>query len=176
MIQFGVGANCMENHEFTIIFLASQPLCFNLFGELTKDLKLASDVLGDMSNGRVAHVTEVEFEWSPGRGEKRYTGDHSAFDIYVRFKNSKNERGFLGIEVKYHENLEESTQRTQKYFEVHGSRYKEIAAEMGCFRKNALDRLGQDTRLQQIWRDHLLAGSHLLRTEDGFEDGFFVLL
>ena len=156
--------------------LSSQPLCFNLFGELTRDLKLASHILGDMSNGRVAQVTEVEFEWSPGRGEKRYTGDHSAFDVYVRFKNSKSERGFLGIEVKYHENLEASKQETQKYYENHGDRYKEIAVEMGCFRKESLDRLGQDTRLQQIWRDHLLAGSHLLRTEDGFDDGLFILL
>ena len=34
--------------------LSSQPLCFNLFGELAEDLDLASQVLGDMSKGRLS--------------------------------------------------------------------------------------------------------------------------
>ena len=34
--------------------LSSQPLCFNLFGELTLDLDLATRALADMSEGRIA--------------------------------------------------------------------------------------------------------------------------
>jgi hypothetical protein len=44
---------------------------------------------------------------------------------------------------------------------------------MGCFRPHALERLSKKP-LQQIWRDHLLAGSH--RQHDNFDDGFFVFL
>ena len=37
--------------------LSSQPLCFNLFGELSLDLDLATEALSDMSGGRIArHV------------------------------------------------------------------------------------------------------------------------
>ena len=36
--------------------LSSQPLCFNLFGELAKDRALASQVLSDISKGQVAQV------------------------------------------------------------------------------------------------------------------------
>ena len=146
--------------------LSSQPLCFNLFGELQQNLALATDVIGDLTSGRVRQVTGIEFEHSPGRSDPRYTGDNSAFDVYVTFQTAQRGLGFIGIEVKYHENLRNKPAR-------HRSRYEEIAEMMGCFRQGKLNELkGQP--LQQIWRDHLLAGS--LRREDGFDDGFSVFL
>ena len=66
--------------------LSSQPLCFNLFGEMRHDLSLATAVFNDITSGRVRTVTSVEFEESPGRGDSRYTGDNSAFDVFVTFK------------------------------------------------------------------------------------------
>ena len=73
---------------------------------------------------------------------------------------------FIGIKVKYHEDLrgEAST---------HKAPHDEIADEMGCFAPDLRERL-RSMPLQQIWRDHLLAGA--LRHVDGFDDGFFVLL
>ena len=53
-----------------------------------------------MTNGRVHEVTEEDFEFSPGRGDVRFTGDRSAFDVYVRYKTQSNGSGFIGIEVK----------------------------------------------------------------------------
>ena len=151
--------------------LSSQPLCFNLFGELTLDLDLASRALADMSEGRIARVRAIDFEFSPGRKDSRYTGDRSAFDVYVRYETRSGGKGFAGIEVKYHENLDTGKEKT--HYEEHGERYDEIAGVMGCFREAALDRL-RGSRLQQIWRDHLLMGVH--KNVDGFEDAFFVLL
>ena len=153
--------------------LSSQPLCFNLFGELAEDLDLASQVLNDMSKGRVSRVTTIEFEWSPGRDNPRYTDDKSAFDVYVTYQNATGLRGFLGIEVKYHENLEE---KGENYYRPH---YDEVAAAMGCFHEEHLDRLRQVgcrrvDGLQQMWRDHLLMGAH--RQEDGFADACSVFL
>lgn len=146
--------------------LSSQPMAFNLFGHLHLDLALASNVLGEVSGGRVHRVTAVEFEFSPGRGEQRYTGDHSAFDVYVRFTTPTGESGFAGIEVKYHENLADPPAR-------HRPRYDEVAALMGCFQPAATPRLTSKP-LQQIWRDHLLVGAH--RLVDQFADGFFALV
>jgi len=153
--------------------LSSQPLCFNLFGELAEDLDLASQVLGDMSKGRVSRVTTIKFEWSPGRSDPRYTGDKTAFDVYVIYQNAKGQRGFLGIEVKYHENLEKKDKNSYR------PRYDEVAAEMDCFREEHLDTLRQCgqrrvSALQQMWRDHLLMGAH--RKVDGFEEACSVLL
>jgi hypothetical protein len=111
-------------------------------------------------------VTGIEFEWSPGSGDPKYTGDRSAFDVYVTFSSPDGSKGFIGIEVKYHENLigQAST---------HKARYDEIASQMDCFNESRLDDLKKQP-LQQIWRDHMLAGIH--KIVDGFEEGFFVFL
>lgn len=146
--------------------LSSQPLCFNLFAELHLDLKLATAVLKDLSSGRVEQVTGIEFEYSPGRGCAQYTGDNSAFDVFVTFETPARQAGFAGIEVKYHENLADKPA-------PHRERYDAVAGLMGCFRPEALPGL-RERPLQQIWRDHLLAGS--LRHTDGYADGFFAFL
>ena len=146
--------------------LSSQPLAFNLFAELQQDLGLASVVFKSLTEGRVDAVTSIEFEHSPGRGDYRYTGDRSAFDVFATYTTSDGKSGFAGIEVKYHENLIGKPAN-------HRLRYDEVAGLMGCFREDRRDDLKRQP-LQQIWRDHLLAGS-LLAAND-FSDGFFVFL
>ena len=146
--------------------LSSQPLCFNLFAELQRDLPLATDVMKNLTNGLVGSVTAIDFEWSPGRGDPSMTGDRSAFDVYVSFSSADDKKGFIGIEVKYHENLIGAAS-------PHKDRYDQIADQMGCFKESNREDL-KDQPLQQIWRDHLLAGIH--RIADGFEEGFFVFL
>jgi len=146
--------------------LSSQPLCFNLFGELTFDLDLATRALGDMTAGRIGRIVAIDFEYSPGRGDERYTGDRSAFDVYVRYETASGGRGFVGIEVKYHEGLDDPVAD-------HRPRYDQVGAEMKCFYVEQLPRL-RERPLQQVWRDHLLVGAHQL--VDGFDDAFFAFL
>ena len=155
-------------HRQNLLF--SQVLCFNLFGELTCDRDLATCVLADMSKGRVARVRAIKFEFSPGRQDRRYTGDNTAFDVYIQYETRSGGKGFVGIEVKYHERL--TTGRNED-FRRRGDRYNQIAEKMECFCDARLKCL-QGTPLQQIWRDHLLIGAH--KHTDEFEDAFFVLL
>ena len=151
--------------------LSSQPLYFNLFGELTLDLDLATRALADMSEGRIAKVRAIDFEFSPGRRDSSYTDDGTAFDVYVQYETRSGGNGFAGIEVKYHENLDTGDEK--KHYEEHGERYDKIAEAMGCFREAELGKL-RGSRLQQIWRDHLLMGVH--KDVHEFEDAFFVIL
>ncbi|MGH7285447.1 MAG: PGN_0703 family putative restriction endonuclease [Polyangiaceae bacterium] len=146
--------------------LSSQPLCFNVFAELSLDLDLASRALARLTSGRVSDVTSIDFEHSPGKGDARYTGDRSAFDVFVRYRAPGGKRGFAGIEVKYHEALGDRPSS-------HKPRYDEVARTMACFDTATSSRL-RDKPLQQIWRDHLLAGS-LLAAAD-FDEGFFAFL
>lgn len=147
--------------------LSSQPLCFNLFGPLAEDLDLATAALR-MLWPHIVQVTEIKFEWSPGRGDERYTGNRSAFDVFVAYR-SPTGRGFLGIEVKYHENLRGTvaTDPTQ--------RYPKIASRHGIFREGALVEL-QTLPLQQLWLDHLLALQLRASPDDGWDEGTFVFL
>ncbi len=146
--------------------LSSQPLAFNLFGPLQRNLDLATSVFAQMLPRRCARVTKIAFEFSPGRKDVRYTHDGSAFDVCVWFDTPEGGRGFTGIEVKYHENLNEEA-------DDHRRRYDEVATAMGCFRPQGREQL-RCRPLQQIWRDHLLAGAY--RLVDGFADGIFAYL
>ena len=146
--------------------LSSQPLCFNLFGELAEDLPLASRVMADLTGGRVDQVTAIDFEHSPGRRDPRYTGDKSAFDVFVSYELPSGRRGFVGIEVKYHEGLGDKEAD-------HRDRYDEVADLMGVFKPDCRDTVKRRP-LEQIWRDHLLAGA--LKTVDGYEAGLFAFL
>jgi hypothetical protein len=147
--------------------LSSQPLCFNLFGELAEDLALATRVFHDLLPNRVQQVTAIEFEWSPGRGENRFTGDRSAFDVFVRFLDARGRDGFVGIEVKYHESLKDKSAKLR-------ARYEEVADQSKAFKPAARDRL-RDRPLQQIWRDHLLAES-MVQANRKWNSGLFVFL
>ena len=147
--------------------LSSQPLCFNLFGPLAEDLDLATAALRLVWPNLITRVTAIRFEWSPGRGQQTYTGNRSAFDVFVAYDGAGG-RGFLGIEVKYHEDLSGTPAR-------HHGRYDEMAHEHGVFHNGALDRL-RVPALQQLWLDHLLALALRANPDDGWDEGTFVLL
>lgn len=146
--------------------LSSQPLCFNLFAELRFDLDLASRIVSQLTNGRFSSVQAIEFEYSPSRRDQRYTADRSAFDVFLNCTTDTGKRGFIGIEVKYHENLFGEPA-------PHRDRYDEIAGSMRCFRTESAQRF-KESPYQQIWRDHLLAGA--IQQADAYEDGMFVML
>ena len=148
--------------------LSSQPLCFNLFGELQRDLDLASRVFAGLLEDASIRVTGIEFEHSPGRGDQRFTADYSAFDVFVAYTSATATRGFVGIEVKYAESLGGAPAR-------HRPRYDEVAEAMGVFLPEARQRL-RKLPLEQFWRDHLLAASLLLHGGSGFEAGSFVVI
>jgi len=148
--------------------LSSQPLCFNLFGELHFDLALATKYFKQLFPDRIDEVTAVKFEYSPGRGDKKYIGDHSAFDAFIEF-NKDNKKGFIGIEVKYAESLREETKaKANKNFK---EQYATLTNTCGLFKPNSVDFLRQPP-LSQIWRDHLLC----IATQQDYDEGFFVFL
>jgi hypothetical protein len=146
--------------------LSSQPLCFNLFGELQFNKELASAFVTHFTRGRFTEVLEVEFEYSPSRSDARYSSDRSAFDVYLGCRTASGGRGFIGVEVKYHESLGDPVA-------PHRACYDKIAAQMGCFRTETYESL-QRKPLQQLWRDHLLSGA--IKSADEFEDALFVVL
>ena len=150
--------------------LSSQPLCFNLFGEFYYDLNLATRFFKKLFPERIDSITSIKFEYSAGRGNIEYTGDHSAFDVFVEYlRNGK--RGFIGIEVKYAESLkEESQEKAKETFKRHTSEYNRLTTDKH-FKPNAVEFVSK-TPLSQIWRDHLLSIAHL----KDYDEGFFVFL
>jgi len=150
--------------------LSSQPLCFNLFGELHFDHKLATKYFRKLFPKEIETVTDVLFEHSPGRGDIKFTGDHSAFDVFIEYTRGET-KGFIGIEVKYAESLKEETEKTAAAtYSKHHNEYKRLTTS-DIFKPNAIETL-KKTPLSQIWRDHLLS----IATKTIYDEGFFVFL
>jgi hypothetical protein len=148
--------------------LSSQPLAFSLFANLAEDLPAASRVFGHLWPDRISAVTEISFEYSPGRSLAKYTADRTAFDVFVKHTTPRGGRAFFGIEVKYHEALTDQPAE-------HRPRYDEVTAAMRCFKPEVVSALRQKP-VEQIWRDHMLAGAMLLDAEGGWEMGLYVFL
>ena len=146
--------------------LSSQPLAFNLFAIPSRDLDLATRWIRRLMNDPTLQVQAIDFEWSPGRGDPKYTGDRSAFDVFVRCIDVAGARTFIGIEVKYHERMDDPPARLRE-------RYEELAGRCGWFRQDRMTDL-RNKPLQQVWRDHLLAASLILSGD--FDNGRFVVL
>lgn len=151
--------------------LSSQPLCFNLFGELYFDLNLATTLFQHLFPERIDKVVAVKFEYSPGRKDPNYLNDRSAFDVFVEYAKD-NRKGFIGIEVKYQESLrEESKTKADENFAKNGERYTYWTKESNVFKPNSIEFLKQPP-ISQIWRDHLLC----FATKQDYDEGFFVFL
>ncbi len=159
---------CLPQKSTRLYLYITFDQVLNLFGELSLDMTLATAVFQEIFPGReIKNITHIEFEYSPGRGNDKYTGDSSAFDVFVAYRNMKDEKGFVGIEVKYTEKLYDEPSS-------HKSRYEEIAELSAIFDMSFLPQL-KDKPIQQIWRDHLLALSMFKANED-YAIGDFVFL
>lgn len=148
--------------------LSSQPLAFNIYGELKRDLELATSVFRELYTDReINKITAIEFEYSPGRRNTKYTGDSSAFDVFVEYENKLDQKCFFGIEVKYAEELNDEPA-------THKKSYVSISKKSEIFEMSNLPRLKQKP-IQQIWRDHLLTLS-LFVTNNDYIIGDFIYL
>ena len=161
--------------------LSSQPLCFNLFGELKKDSNKALKFFNLIYRDYFSSIDNVFFEYNPARRDPRLTGDRSAFDVFVEYTSKLGKKGFIGIEVKYAETLREGADSVQdilnKQFcdepRTRKDRYEELSE--GLFRKKEF-KLLETLPYFQIWRDHLLAVSMCKAFPDKYDEGFFMFL
>lgn len=87
--------------------------------------------------------------------------------MFVEHTTPTGARGFIGIELKYHEALNDLPARLRP-------RYEQIATAMAAFHVEKVAELRREP-LQQVWRAHLLAGSMLL-ADFGYATGMFVFL
>ena len=131
--------------------LSSQPLCFNVFGNLKLDLTKASSFFRELLPDFVASVEDIYFEHSPGRGDATYTEDHTAFDVFVCCTTTDGFSGFVAIEVKYSETMAEPLATVR-------ARHDELSTAVGVYRTPDATGL-RNAPLQQLWREHLLSRS-----------------
>lgn len=146
--------------------LSSQALTINLFGPLKRDIQAATLTFQRLFPTFVAAVDDIWFEHSPGRGDRSFTGDHTAFDALVLCRTPEGRKGFIALEVKYTEVMSGTPIAA-------GSAFDSLASRSGIYSDPASHIL-RTRSLQQLWREHLLAYSML---ETGlYETGRFAIV
>lgn len=175
------GDRLIEETRLRSNLLSSQPLCFNLFGELKLNLKKALQFFNTLYDNYFKSIDKIEFEYNPARRDPRLTGDRSAFDAFVEYTSVFGEKGFIGIEIKYSETLNEGAVTVEdilnKQFcnepRTRRDRYRELSE--GLFAETSYEELEQLPAFQ-IWRDHLLAVSMCKAFPEKYDEGIFLFL
>ncbi|MDR2596378.1 MAG: hypothetical protein LBC76_03545 [Treponema sp.] len=163
-----------EEYRFKCNLLTSQSLCFNLFGEFLDRKDVLLKIFNEMKPNLMDKITEIKFEYSPGRGDEKYLGDHTAADVFIEYEKD-NEKSFLGIETKYVESLtEESHKDAESNFKRH-PQYKKITESCGLFKPDVINDIKKPP-YSQIWRDHLLTISLKMGEKKLYNNGYFVYL
>lgn len=165
LIYREIGA-VIEEERLRENLLSSQPICFNAFGPLKLDLRLATAVFAELLPGFMAEVTDIRFEHSPARGHGAFTADGTAFDLLVRGHTGTGQRAFVAIEMKYTEGCTEPLPRFSGQFDA-------IAAGSNLF-VDPTDPNLRANPVQQLFRQGCLAAA-MLRNEL-YDVGIHVLI
>ncbi|WP_129676540.1 hypothetical protein [Candidatus Chloroploca sp. Khr17] len=128
--------------------LSSQPMCFNLFGQLRDNPDLARKLVSSLiPDYPVDEVIEIALEVS---NLHEVLKDNTAFDAMIRYRSGQ-ERRFVGIETKYSEPFSAKkgagTKARYRYWFDHADRW---------WRPDTYDKL-LGANYQQLWRNHMLA-------------------
>lgn len=151
-----VKSQTLDKERLRRDLLSSMPMAFNLFGEASRHDK-SRVALASLFGVPAAEVSDLVFEWSPGRRSDDYTRDRTAFDVALRLGGPDEPRTVVGIETKYHEHsARESVPRDWTRYEDQTAFLVREAENSGEFVDGWQEHVLK-TDLRQIWRDHLLA-------------------
>jgi hypothetical protein len=146
--------------------LSSMPLTFNLLAPWGHALERASSYLVELLPTFSGAARQLLFEHSPGRGNPRFTNDHTAFDALIRYSDGHDRNGFVAFEVKYSENMREPMPELKP-------RHAELSDASSLFTDPAAAAL-RSNPLQQFWREHLLAQSMI--ANGLYDEGYLVTI
>jgi hypothetical protein len=145
--------------------LRSKHIPFNLFVPLAKDKDYFRKVISDILRSDILSVECIKIEYAP-YPRKKYLNDATSFDTYIEYTNAANEKGIIGIEVKYTEREYKRREKSKEadFVDSADSRYWTVTRKIRLFKPESLNKLKEDT-FRQVWRNHILGESIL--QEDG---------
>ena len=154
--RLGASGGILAEDRLRRNLLSSQPLCFNLFGYLGQLPDLSALLPWVQIHAPEASgIERILLEYAPSAAE--LGGEplgRSAFDAFIEYRLPGGQRGFVGVETKYHEDLSKGLSlpkpgdRPTKY---------ELATLNGCWVPGAADALMGDRKNLQFWYNQLLA-------------------
>lgn len=155
------GTGKVEDFRLLHNMLSSQPMCFNLFGELALDHNLATKLVRALWGEHIARITDVRIEWAP-EPVAEYLDDRTAFDAFIEYEMEDGQAGFVGIETKLSESF------SPRCYDK--PTYRRWMTADSPWRADANKEVAK-TRHNQLWRDHLLAWSLLRHRGSKYKEG-----
>lgn len=147
--------------------LSSQPMAFNLFCPLRHMLEESPEtatkvIKTALPKHPIHRVTKVDLEFIPENYTK-LTGDKSAMDAIIEFKDKDGKDGFIAIETKYSENL--GSNAAYDIDENGNKRPREQSLkairQLRCFNPDVEMRILEGkVKLTQIYRNFLLSETY----------------
>ena len=147
--------------------LSSQPMAFNLFCPLRKMLTESPEtatrvIKAALPDYPIHEVTGVELEFIPGN-YKDLTGDKSAMDAIIKFKDKDGKDGFIAVETKYSENLGTNAayDKDEKGDKKPREQSLKAIRQLKCFNPDVEMRILEGkVKLTQIYRNFLLSETY----------------
>ncbi|HKU44732.1 MAG TPA: hypothetical protein VJR89_41515 [Polyangiales bacterium] len=150
--------------------LSPLALCFNLFGPLSSSPGDAERAVRAFWPELPRGPTSLRFAHCPGRRSPAFLDDDTAFDLALEIEGDAGVV-FQGLSVLYHEHVEpEAAPPTAAL-----GRYLAVAERSDVFLPGWQDVL-PGSRLQSIWRGHLLVLSMLQHPSRHWQTGRFLLV
>ena len=149
--------------------LRSEHIGFNLFVPFKSDLEFCKNVFNDILNGQIQSIDRIEIEYAPSPAEK-YLNDKTSFDTYIEFTHRDNQKGIIGIEVKYTEHEYKLKKGSKQETDIlnKNSKYYTVSEQCKLYKPNSTDKLILD-KFRQVWRNQLLGESIIIEDNDKFK-------
>ena len=151
--------------------LWSPAMCFNLFGDLAADLRLADRAVHAWWPDAPGTVCDVRFAHSPGRLDPAYLNSLRAFDAAFVLDLGDGTRGIVGVTTKYHERSKPETPKPSNLW-----RCLEVADRSGVFAPGATDAVKGRSDLAVMWLEHLLLLSMLQHPSGAWRWGRYAVV
>jgi len=146
--------------------LRSEHIPFNLFIPLDHDKGFCAKIFNQFLNGQIKTIDRIEIEYTPPN-PRIHLNDKTAFDTYIEYTNNSNDKGIIGIEVKYteHEYKLKPKSKEEEDIKDKTSLYYSVTKKANLYRDHAFELLPNDL-FRQIWRNHMLGESILQINKD----------
>lgn len=151
--------------------LRSEHIPYNIFYPMHHDPEGSKRLFSDLlSNDDILAIDEIIIEHHPEPLEE-YLNDHTAFDVYIAYRNKAKQPCGIGIEVKYTENSYPLKPQSHEYSQVKDEkgntclkgRYAVVTKDSGLYKDDVTHDELISNKFRQIWRNHILGASMVLK-------------
>lgn len=170
---FGIFAAVKEDREYNQSLysnmLRSEHIPFNFFIPFRQESTFCAQVFSAFLKTSIRAIDKVAIEFAP-KPKKDYLNDATSFDAYIEYTDSDEEKGIIGIEVKYTEKEYKLNKGSKQEKDIadKSSRYFSVTEKCHLYKPSAIVELTTD-KFRQVWRNQLLGQSILLKDGQPFK-------